>query len=118
MGLIFWVDENKFVADLIGKVFKKKNLEFYHIATLEELAFRVQDLQPELVVLEKKFLEKNLEKIEADLSRDPQFRDSKFVIKGEGSPPSSLNVVGSLPEKIDPFTVPTLLESILSNSKH
>lgn len=116
MGLIFWVDENKFLSDLVEKVFKKKGLEFYHLESIADFSFRAIDLAPEVIVLDSEIFQKHREILDKQFKDHPELKKYRYVIKGENlSVPFIENQIGSLPLPLDPFVVPERIESFLSN---
>ena len=117
MGLIFWVDEDKFVADLVGKVFQKKGLEFYHLETVADFSFRVLDLKPEVIVMDSETVQKNRDDFEKQFKENIALQDYPYVIKGEEQDFSFiLKKVGTLSLPLDVFRVFEILESQLKKS--
>jgi len=112
MGLIFWVDENKFVADLVGKVFRKKGLEFYHLESVEEFSFRVMDLKPEMIVIDGETLERKRDLFKDQFAKNPSLENYSYVLKGETDFSDFPRLLGKLPLPLDPFQVPDLLRSM------
>lgn len=114
MGLILWIDKNDFAASLISKVFKKRDLEFYHLSHADDFAYLVEDLRPILIVLDEKTASDSLEALRRQYESSAQLQQSRFVVIGSWEGLDFIqNRAGALERKIDPFSVPEKLQKLM-----
>jgi DNA-binding NtrC family response regulator len=114
MGLVLWIDENTFATGLIEKVFNKRDLKFYTISNVSDFGYLVEDLRPEVIVLDSKTGLKDLEALKRQYKETKQFLDIPVILI---DPSPELDFiqkrVGEIQRAIDPFKTPELLEKIL-----
>ncbi len=110
MGLILWIDENRFATELLEKVFKSKNLPFYTLAEIKDLIYLINDLKPDLLVLDALTIKncgevyfKQYESLEA-LNSLPV-----VVIGSREDLPFIKNKIGFISRQFDPFKIPEVL---------
>jgi FixJ family two-component response regulator len=113
VGLVLWIDQNTFATGLLEKVFKKKNLPFYTLASAADFLYLVEDLGPRCLVLDSKTILTDLEKFKT------QYESEKLqnlpVILLDPVPELSFikNVQGEIVRPFDPFNIPDRLFAIL-----
>jgi DNA-binding NtrC family response regulator len=113
MGLVLWIDQNTFATGLLEKVFKKKNLPFYTLESAEDFSYLVDDLRPELVVLDHQTALNHLTALQHQYAASPRLQQLPFVIIG-GEFPFIKKTVGKINRPFDPFVIPEELQKILA----
>ncbi len=110
MGLILWIDQNTFASSLIEKVFKKKGLEFYTLPHARDFLYLVDDLKPELIVLDVQTLKVDEEAFRNQYESSELLRNTPIVLIGMGESLDYIqNKRGEISRTLDPFGVPELL---------
>lgn len=116
VGLILWIDENKFVTDLLEKVFKKKNISFYSLNNAKDFLYIVSDLRPSMIVIDSETALKHKTELKLQLDQSDLLRSLPWVILGESSELSFLpNRSGEIKRPFDPFLIPELIEKIVKS---
>ncbi len=114
MGLVLWIDENTFATGLIEKVFNKRDLKIYTISNVSDFGYLIEDLRPEVIVLDSKTGLKDVEALKRQYEETKQFLDIPVILI---DPTSELDFIqkklGELDRTIDPFKIPDLLKEIL-----
>lgn len=111
MGLVLWIDSNTFATGLLEKVFKKKALPFYTIPNAQDFAYLVEDLRPEVIVLDTKTA---LDALDAFKTQYESIKQLPFIlIDHTDELPFIENVRGQIKRPFDPFQVPQILNQIL-----
>lgn len=111
MGLVLWIDQNTFATSLLEKVFKKKALAFYTVPNAKDFVYLVEDLKPEVIVLDTKTA---LEDLEAFKAQYEQIKDLPFImLDHQNELPFISKVVGQIHRPFDPFQIPETLNQIL-----
>ncbi|MFP5387427.1 MAG: hypothetical protein ACLGHN_15220 [Bacteriovoracia bacterium] len=114
MGLILWIDENTFATGLLEKVFKKKNLPFYTLMNATDFIYLVDDLKPELLVLDSATAAKYAGDLERQFQQSEALRSLPVIFVDEVS---GLDFIrsrrGVIKRPFDPFQIPQKLEEIL-----
>lgn len=114
MGLVLWIDQNTFATGLLEKVFKKKNLPFYSLASASDFLYLVEDLNPESIVLDSKTILEDLEKFTAQYNQSEKLKTLPIIIL---DPLPELgfikNAQGEIKRPFDPFDIPDRLRGIL-----
>lgn len=115
MGLILWIDQNTFATGLLEKVFKKKNLEFYTVSAAADFSYLVDDLSPELIVLDAQTAVSALEAFKQQYQASEKLRTLPVILI-EDAPELDFmgNVIGKLQRPFDPFKIPEKLQQIIS----
>jgi len=110
MGLILWIDENTFATGLLEKVFKSKNLPFYTLAEAKDFLYLINDLKPDLIVLDAQTV------VSAGKTFFDQHESSEVlkslpkVVIGSGDDlPFLKNKIGFIQRPFDPFEIPEIL---------
>lgn len=111
MGLVLWIDSNTFATGLLEKVFKKKALPFYTISNAQDFVYLVEDLRPEVIVLDTKTAIENLEAFKGQYE---SIQHLPFILIDHHNELSFIeNVRGQINRPFDPFQVPQILNQIL-----
>ena len=112
VGLILWIDDNHFAAELLVKVFKKRHLPFYHLAQVKDFSYLIDDLKPALIVLDSQTALKELAAFKQQYQQSAIMRITPVVVMGDWD---NLDFIdqkrGWLERKFDPFTIPDKLKS-------
>lgn len=113
MGLVLWIDQNTFASSLLEKVFKKRNLEFYTISTAQDFIYLIDDLKPELLVLDSRTALEYRADLERQYGASENLRKLPVVILDESEElPFMENVIGKINRPFDPFQIPEKLLQI------
>jgi hypothetical protein len=112
--LVLWIDQNTFATSLLEKVFKGRNLPFYTIPSAEDFLYLVEDLRPEVIVLDGKTALANLQKFREQYER---MSEKSFILL-DGSPELSFirEVVGEVKRPFDPFAIPDTLARLVKSN--
>lgn len=114
MGLVLWIDQNTFATGLLSKVFKKKNLSFYTIDNAENFIYLIDDLKPELLVLDSRTAMEFREALEKQFSASDSLRNLPVIQIDECEDlPFLQRKIGMIKRPFDPFQIPSMLEEIL-----
>lgn len=117
MGLILWIDENKLVTDLLEKVFKKKNLAFYSLNDAKDFVYLVNDLRPQVIVIDSVTAKKCMENFKAQLEQ-VELKKVSWIVLGESLELSFIpNKLGEIHRPFDPFRIPELIEKIVQSNE-
>ena len=115
MGLVLWIDQNTFATGLLEKVFKKKNLPFYTLPSASDFVYLVNDLRPELIVLDTKTAIADLSAFKAQFEGSEFLQSLPFILIDETPELAFINkVVGHINRPFDPFLVPDMLKNLLN----
>lgn len=114
LGLVLWIDENKFATDLLEKVFKQKALPFYTLDNVRDFSFLVEDLKPEMIVLDVKTASRHKELFRAQFDASPALKNIPFVLIGDEKEFTYVKKMGEIKRPFDPFTIPEVLEKLKS----
>lgn len=115
MGLIFWIDQNTFRSSLIERVFKKKQLPFYTLSSLEDFSYLVDDLGPVLVVLDGQTYQQNPEAFRKQYEASQKMQNIPFILlEPKGEMGFIKKKVGELRTPVEPFELPELLSKIFT----
>ena len=114
MGLVLWIDQNTFATSLIERVFKKHGLGFYSLASAKDFAYLVDDLKPEVIVLDFSTATKDLEILRKEYLESSILQQSAFIfLDGHEGLEFIQNNRGQIQRPIDPFKIPALLQKML-----
>ena len=104
MGLIFWIDENTFATSLVEKALKSEGLEFYTVASARDFAYLIQDLKPQIVVIDPATVLKDIELFHKQYQDTEGFFGAHVVFLGESAELSFVTNPNSvLSRPFDPF---------------
>jgi DNA-binding NtrC family response regulator len=114
MGLVLWIDGNTFATGLLEKVFKSKHLPFYTLSDVKDFLYLIDDLRPELLVLDALTVKNEEEKFIKQFELSESLRSLPVVVIGdEDDLPYVRNKVGFLKRPFDPFKVPDVLHGLI-----
>jgi hypothetical protein len=115
MGLVLWIDQNVVAADLVERIFKKRELPFYSISGVDDFLYLVDDLAPQVVVLEGQIFQQNKERFLAQYQASPKLQATPFILLApiEGMGPIK-KIIGEISRPFDPFKIPDLIENLIS----
>jgi hypothetical protein len=112
LGLVLWIDENKFATDLLEKVFKQKDLPFYTLDNVRDFSFLVDDLRPEMIVLDTNTAIRHEELFKTQFEASSRLKTTAFVLIGDEPRLAYLKKIGEIKRPFDPFTIPEVLEKL------
>jgi DNA-binding NtrC family response regulator len=114
MGLILWIDENTFATSLLEKVFKSKNLPFYTLSDAKDFLYIVNDLRPDLLVLDALTIKATEETFLKQYENSEILASLPVVVIGSGEDlPFLKNKIGFIQRPFDPFEIPKILANFL-----
>lgn len=114
MGLVLWIDQNTFASDLLQKVFKQKNLSFYTLTSVDDFLYLVEDLKPQIIVLDTVTYQSNKEAFTQQYKASTVLQQTPTVLlDNDGSLDFIENQIGSLKRPFDPFKIPEQLKQML-----
>ncbi len=115
MGLIFWIDQNTFATSLLERVFKKKQLPFYTLSTVEDFSYLVDDLTPVLIVLDGETFDQNPEAFKKQYEASPRMQEIPFILlEPKGDMGFIKKKIGELKKPIEAFDLPEVLAKIFT----
>lgn len=115
MGLILWIDHNSFATGLIERVFKKRNLPFYTLESVDDFSYLVDDLGPALIVLDGETLARNPEAFQKQYQASIKMQGIPFILLEECGDMSFIkNRVGEIKKPLDPFEIPDQIQKMMS----
>ena len=117
MGLVLWIDQNTFATALLEKVFKTQKLEFYTIANAKDFSYLVDDLKPQVLVLDASTVAAELDSFKRQYEASEALKKLPVILI-EGSEELSFlgNVIGKLERPFDPFQIPEKIQQFLSEN--
>lgn len=115
MGLVLWIDKNDVATGLIEQVFKSRNLSFYSLKNVSDFSYLINDLRPEVIVLDCDTALDDLETFKLQYETSELMRSTSFILinKRPGFE-FILKKMGSLHRPLDPFKIPEQLKNILN----
>lgn len=114
LGMVLWIDENTFATTLLEKVFKQEGLPFYTLDNVDDFSFLVNDLKPEIIVLDTQTARKNSIGLEKQFNENPILKATPFIFIGSGDDFSYLQKIGEIKRPFDPFDMPEIIAKIKS----
>ncbi len=117
MGLVLWIDQNTFATSLIERAFKRKALSFYSLAQVDDFSYLVDDLKPDLIVLDAETFSQNSQKFLNQYESSILMQATPFIlIEPKGDFSFLKNKIGELSKPLDPFKIPEMLQTFLKNN--
>ena len=111
MGLVLWIDKNEFSTGLIEKVFKKKGLPFYGLNNVQDFDYLVEDLKPQVIVLDALTAVEGLEDFKRQYEK---FTSIPFILLGSsGELDFIAHKLGELKKPLDPFKISGQIQHLL-----
>jgi DNA-binding NtrC family response regulator len=117
VGLVLWIDSNTFATGLLEKVFKRQGLPFYTLESAADFSYLVEDLKPELLVLDAKTGLDHLDALKNQFEKSEMMR-SLPVIFVDPLPGLDFieNKIGQISRPFDPFKIPETLQNICKSN--
>src|SRR5687768_8205441 len=113
MGLILWIDNNQFAASLVEKVFKKRGLAFYTLTDAKDFSYLVDDLKPELIVLDRQTALNSNGLFQKQYEASAQLQKTNFMVLGSWEGLEFIqHKLAVLPREFDPFEMPDRLTKL------
>lgn len=109
MGLILWIDENTFATQLLEKVFKQQEQAFYTLDNVRDFSFLVDDLRPEVIVLDLVTAQKDLDLFKNQFDANERLRETSFIVIGDNNEFRYLRTIGEIKRPFDPYTIPEII---------
>lgn len=111
MGLVLWIDQNTFATGLLEKVFKKKGFPFYTITSVDDFIYLVDDIKPQLIVLDAQTAAQNMEAFKKQYE-SKILSELPFVLIDATSELDFIEkVAGKIDRPFDPFKIPETLKN-------
>lgn len=101
---IFLVDGNPLISEWLQRLADKTQQRFYHMANLDEATFFIDDLKPDVLVLDGATAMRSEGQFMADLVEFPFIKDLPVVGLGATLPEwvGALNIRGHLGKPLNP----------------
>jgi hypothetical protein len=116
VGLILWIDENTFATGLLEKVFKMKSLPFYTLNSVNDFSYLIEDLRPELLILDCPTAMKQLEVFKKQYETSELLQNLPVILIDESSELGFISKkIGQISRPFDPFKIPEIIENILKS---
>jgi len=114
MGLVLWIDHNTFATSLIERAFKKKSMPFYTLASVDDFAYLVEDLNPVLIVLDGETYEKNASAFIKQYEGSEKMQKLPFILLEPKRDFGFIkNKLGELNKPLEPFKLLDQLTAML-----
>lgn len=103
---IFLVDSNPLISEWLHKLAEKRAQRFYHLPKLDQAAFFIHDLRPDVLVLDGLTAAHSSEQFLQELNEFPFLREVPVVGLGRALPEwvGQLNIKGHLNKPLNPAT--------------
>jgi DNA-binding NtrC family response regulator len=116
MGLILWIDENIFATSLLEKIFKRRESPFYTLSKPVDFIYLIDDLKPQILVIDSQTAEKYFEEIKSQFSQSENLRSLPVILVDHSDKLDFIqNKVGLIERPFDPFQIPSIIEDILQS---
>lgn len=101
---VFLIDSNPMITDWLERQAKARSERFYSMSSLLDAPYFIQDLLPDVVVLDGKTVQKDAEEFIAAIEDHPHLRVVPVIGLGDALPEwcGALNLKGHLPKPLDP----------------
>lgn len=117
MGLVLWIDSNTFATGLLEKIFKKKNQSFYTLPSAEDFSYLVEDLKPELLVLDSKTAHESINSLKQQYEASSALQALPVIMIDEGEEIAFIeHKIGKINRPFDPYKIPEILQNILKSN--
>ncbi len=117
MGLVLWIDSNTIATGFLERVFKQRGLPFYALETAEDFNYLIDDLRPELLVLDLAAARVHADALRRQYDASPAFRALPVVTVDGGAELDFLGKrIGQIDRPFDPFKIPDILQSMLQQN--
>jgi DNA-binding NtrC family response regulator len=113
MGLVLWIDSNTFATGLLERVFKRRGIPFYALESAEDFSYLIDDLRPELLVLDGATARASGGALRRQYEASPALRALPVITIGDAADLALLeNRVGQIDRPFDPFKIPDIIQEI------
>ena len=112
MGLVLWIDQNTFATGLLEKVFKKRNLPFYTLTSVDDFLYLIEDINPKLIVLDGLTAKENLEAFKRQYEVVSLNKLPFVLLDPDENLDFVKNVLGKIHRPFDPFKIPEILNNL------
>jgi DNA-binding NtrC family response regulator len=117
VGLVLWIDSNTFATGLLEKVFKKRDIPFYTLEKASDFSYLVEDLRPEVLVLDFKTANEHIEALEKQYQNSQALQQLPVIFLDEAPEmPFIQKRIGQINRPFDPFKIPDIIQNILKNN--
>lgn len=101
---IFLVDSNPLISEWLQRLAEKLNYRFYHLPQLDEAAFFINDLNPDVLVIDGDAAAKSKGNFVAALDEYPLLKKIPVIGLGAHLPEwsSQLNIQGHIQKPLNP----------------
>lgn len=114
MGLILWIDQNKFASALVERAFKKLHLPFYSIDSVQDFSYLVEDLNPQVIVLDGTTVSRNYSVFREQYLKSPKMQETHFIfLEPEGDLSFISKKIGEIQRPFDPFEIPKQISNMI-----
>lgn len=117
MGLVLWIDSNTFATGLLEKVFKRQGLPFYTLSSAVDFTYLVEDLKPELLILDGKTGLDQVAALKSQYESSETLRKLPVIFI---DPVPGLefieNKIGQISRPFDPFKIPETIQNICKSN--
>jgi len=103
MSPVLWIDKNKFLTDIVEKVFKSKALPIHTLNRAEDFLYLVEDLKIEIIVLDAQTVLDNGAEFRTIYENSPLLKEKKIILLGEQVGLEYLGEVVCVSKPIEPF---------------
>lgn len=115
MGMVLWIDQNTFATTLVEKVFKKKDLAFYGLTHARDFAYLVDDLIPEVIVIDTLTISEDLAIFKAQYEASQKMQKTPFIFIGKDATLDFIQIkLGEIDRPFDPFEIPKKISTFLN----
>lgn len=117
MGLVLWIDSNTFATGLLEKVFKRLGFPFYTLENAGDFLYLVEDLKPELLVLDSKTVLDQFDAFKAQYEKSELLQNLPKVIIDPKPELDFINKkIGQITRPFDPFKIPETLQNLYKSN--
>jgi hypothetical protein len=101
---VFLIDSNPMITDWLKEQSAQFNYPFYSLKSLKESLYFIQDLTPDVVVIDAKSVDLTEQQLASALAEYPLLQNLPFIGFGQALPEwmGRLNIKGHLPKPVDP----------------
>ncbi len=115
---VFLIDSNPMITDWLKKQSAQYNYPFYSLKSFKESLYFIQDLAPDVVVIDANSVDLTEIDLASALSEYPLLKDLPFIGFGKELPEwmGRLNIKGHLSKPVDPSTFHALVKALLGTN--
>ncbi|MBY0518093.1 MAG: hypothetical protein K2P81_14385 [Bacteriovoracaceae bacterium] len=115
---VFLIDSNPMITDWLKKQSAQLHFPFYSLKSLKESLYFIQDLAPDVVVIDEKSVDLTNEDLVSALIEYPLLKEIPVIGFGKTLPEwmGRLNMKGHLSKPVDPSTFHALVKELLGTN--